>query len=325
MRAMPSPPIQVFRPGRHVDASGQALEFSAADLRATAAAYDPAVHEAPLVVGHPTQNGPAYGWDAALAFAEPTATLDATPAQVEPQFAELVRAGRFKRVSASFYTPDSPANPKPGAYYLRHVGFLGAQPPAVKGLRPAEFGEDEAGVITVDFSQEPAMPETDRTAEFAERERQLTEQATALEARQAEIAAREQRLAEQEQARHRADCLSFAEGLIKEGRVLPRERQGLVALLAGLSGEPHADFAEEGAADKPQTSADWLRGFLSRLPVQVDFSERTGAGAGDVNAKPADAEIARKARTYRDEQAKAGIAVSFAEAVDVVRKQLNQL
>jgi hypothetical protein len=42
--------------------SGQALAFSESDLQATVAAYDPAKHEAPLVVGHPTHDMPAYGW-----------------------------------------------------------------------------------------------------------------------------------------------------------------------------------------------------------------------------------------------------------------------
>ena len=58
----------------------------------------------------------------------------------------MVAAGRFKKRSASFYTPDSPNNPKPGVYYLRHVGFLGAQPPAVKGLKEVAFAEDD-GVV----------------------------------------------------------------------------------------------------------------------------------------------------------------------------------
>lgn len=65
--------------------------------------------------------------------------LNAEPHQVDPEFAEMVNAGRFKKISASFYTPDAPNNPVPGVYYLRHVGFLGAQPPAVKGLKQAEF------------------------------------------------------------------------------------------------------------------------------------------------------------------------------------------
>lgn len=158
MRRMPDPlpsmppappaearPLQIFRPGRHTAMAGQALSFSEADLAATAAAYDPALHEAPIVVGHPRDNAPAYGWIRALSAS--AAGLEAQPQQVDPAFAELVQAGRFKKISASFYAPDSPANPVPGVYYLRHVGFLGAQPPAVKGLREPSFAADEQGVV----------------------------------------------------------------------------------------------------------------------------------------------------------------------------------
>jgi hypothetical protein len=125
--------------------SGAVLGFSETDLAASAAAYDPAKHEAPLVVGHPTHDGPAYGWVKSLGFAE--GGLEAQPDQVDPDFAEMVAAGRFKKISASFYAPDSPNNPVPGVYYLRHVGFLGAQPPAVKGLRAPEFADNEQGIV----------------------------------------------------------------------------------------------------------------------------------------------------------------------------------
>lgn len=126
--------------------AGQTLDFTEADLAATVAAYDPALSEAPIVVGHPRHDAPAYGWVRALSV-NPAGGIDADPHQVDPAFAEMVSAGRFKRVSASFYAPDAPANPKPGVYYLRHVGFLGAQPPAVKGLRTPEFADGETGVI----------------------------------------------------------------------------------------------------------------------------------------------------------------------------------
>lgn len=141
--------LQIFRPGRHAAMSGAVLEFSDSDLQATAAAYDPAKHEAPLVVGHPRIDAPAYGWVKGLAFAN--RGLEAEPDQVEPAFAELVSAGRFKKISASFFAPDAPNNPVPGVYYLRHVGFLGAQPPAVKGLRNPSFAEFEEGVV--EFSE----------------------------------------------------------------------------------------------------------------------------------------------------------------------------
>lgn len=147
--------IHIFRAGRHTAMQGQSLEFSEQDLLATAKAYDPAIHEAPLVIGHPKGNAPAFGWVAGIE-ARPEG-LFAIPRQLDPAFAEQVREGRFKKVSASFYAPDSPHNPKPGVYYLRHVGFLGAQPPAVKGLEPFEFQDDGEGCITVEFSESAGL------------------------------------------------------------------------------------------------------------------------------------------------------------------------
>lgn len=140
-----SKPLHIFKSGQQTDMSGRTLNFSEADLMAAAAAYDPALHEAPIVVGHPRHDAPAYGWVKSLSFAD--GGLQAEPIQVDAAFSELVDAGRYKKISASFYTPDSPSNPVPGTYYLRHVGFLGAQPPAVKGLRAVEFAETETGIV----------------------------------------------------------------------------------------------------------------------------------------------------------------------------------
>jgi hypothetical protein len=134
-------PFQIFRPGTHTSAAGTTITFTEDDLRAAAAAYNPEVHEAPITVGHPKDNLPAYGWIKGVEFGEEG--LRAEAHQVEEAFSEMVQAGRFKKRSASFYTPDSPANPVPGVYYLRHVAFLGAQPPAIKGLKDVAFSEDE--------------------------------------------------------------------------------------------------------------------------------------------------------------------------------------
>lgn len=137
--------LQIFKPGRHTAMSGATLSFSESDLAATARAYDPALHEAPIVVGHPQVDGPAYGWVKSLAVGD--GVLNAEPNQVDPAFAEMVAAGRFKKISASFYLPDSEHNPVPGVHYLRHVGFLGAQAPAVKGLKNASFAAAETGFV----------------------------------------------------------------------------------------------------------------------------------------------------------------------------------
>ena len=138
-------PLDIFRTGRQTASSGTTLDFTEADLQACALAYDPALHEAPIVVGHPKDNAPAFGWVKSLSYKE--GNLQAEPHQVDEAFAELVRLGRYKKISASFYLPDAAANPKPGAYYLRHVGFLGAQPPAVKGLRDAAFADGDTDTV----------------------------------------------------------------------------------------------------------------------------------------------------------------------------------
>lgn len=143
--------IPLFKTGTHTAMNGQTISFADADLAASATAYDPDLHESPLVVGHPKTDAPAYGWVKGLEYAD--GELVAVPHQVNAEFEELVKSGAFKKISASFYQPNQPNNPKPGHYYLRHVGFLGAQAPAVKGLKPIEFadGVDDDGIITLEF------------------------------------------------------------------------------------------------------------------------------------------------------------------------------
>lgn len=142
-------PLHIFRPGRHKPMVGEPIEFAASQLDASAAAYDPAKWRAPLVVGHPKTNAPAYGWGDKLASLP--LGLEAEPADVAPVFAEMVNAKRFANISASFWAPDAPGNPAPGVYYLCHVGFVGAVPPAIKGLHAPDFAEAESG--GVEFSE----------------------------------------------------------------------------------------------------------------------------------------------------------------------------
>ncbi len=153
-------PLHIFRAGKHAPMNGAAIDFSDTDLKAVAANYDPASYEAPIVIGHPTLNGPAWGWVSGVSFSDGDLYADA--GQVDADFAEAVAQGRYKKISASFFTPNSPNNPSPGHYHLRHVGFLGATAPAVKGLdipsfsdKPVSFSEDDV-VITVEFSDSTA-------------------------------------------------------------------------------------------------------------------------------------------------------------------------
>lgn len=138
-------PIEIFRAGVHVDSLGTRRTFNLADLQATADAYDPARHESPLVLGHPENDRPAYGWVNSLQAA-PDGRLLMRASKLDPAFAESVKSGHYKKRSASFYQPDDPSNPVPGKWYLKHVAWLGARPPAVKGLADVVFGASELAV-----------------------------------------------------------------------------------------------------------------------------------------------------------------------------------
>jgi hypothetical protein len=137
--------LHIFMPGRHVSTAGEAIEFSDADIAATAAAYDPKIHKAPIVKGHPATDAPAQGWASGLVV-RPRG-LYAIASKVDPAFAEEVNAGRWGTVSAKFYRPDDARNPVPGVWYLRHIGMLGAEPPAVKGMDEPEFAEADDGCV----------------------------------------------------------------------------------------------------------------------------------------------------------------------------------
>ncbi|MEG1201951.1 MAG: peptidase [Comamonas sp.] len=150
--------LHIFKPGRWTTISGEAIEFSEADLAASARAYNPKLHKAPIVVGHPKTDDPAVGWAKSLTASE--RGLYITPEKVNPAFAESVQAGSYGTISAKFYRPTDASNPVPGVWYLRHVGFLGAQPPSVKGLEEPEFAEDGDGVCFqegVEFGEWDAM------------------------------------------------------------------------------------------------------------------------------------------------------------------------
>ena len=132
--------IEVFKTGTHTDATGKVKNWTEEDLDEIVKKYDPAGHEAPIVIGHPKDNAPAFGWVEGLK--REGKILLAKLKQVVPEFADMVKQGLFKKRSISLY-PDST---------LRHVGFLGAVPPAVKGLSDIAFKEDD-GAIAYEFDE----------------------------------------------------------------------------------------------------------------------------------------------------------------------------
>ncbi|AGW12835.1 hypothetical protein [Megalodesulfovibrio gigas] len=305
MAKTPPRTLTIFRSGTHTAMDGQELHFSDADLTATAAAYDPAKHEAPLVIGHPATDAPAYGWVKSLTVhpGQSGLELGATSGPVAPEFAGAVNTGFYKKISASFYPPHAKSNPVPGVYYLRHVGFLGAQPPAVKGLPPppAFADSDAEGLVTVEldgvqFSE--STPQEDTTPKNTPKDTPMDELKTlqAENARlQTELAARERLVAQHARDKVHTGHLAFCEGLAAKGKLPPGLAPVMAAALTALAlpDTPHtpnttgASTAEpqvvqfgEGSAARPlhQALAEALEGLPEAIVYGEVAPDRTGEG-----------------------------------------------
>jgi hypothetical protein len=142
--------------GRHKDSDGDFVDIDVAFLEAVVKNFNltKALHEPPAVIGHPKSDAPAYGYVANVRVNN--GRLERQFSQINPEFEEMVRTGAFKKRSDAFYLKpeDAPGGLVPA---LRHCGFLGAQPPAIKGLADIHFAEGDKEVKTVDVEVDTAI------------------------------------------------------------------------------------------------------------------------------------------------------------------------
>ena len=313
--------IEIFRAGRHIDDAGVAHHFSEADLDGMAASYNPALREAPLTVGHPKDNLPAYGWVKALGR-NASGVLTINPHKVEPQFAEMVAAGRFSKRSASFYPPQSPHNPTPGKWYLRHVAFLGAQPPAIAGLKDIQFSQGDADDGAVSFSETVTTDPVTTTQEPDDMSKELQEQLAKVQAdlaaaKEATTKAQAASFAEQARADRKAGFVSFAEAQVQAGRLLPKDKDMAVAVLDALADAQPVEFAE-GDTTRKVSPAQWLQDLIAKAMPAVSFGEFAPRGGttqiqpGSAHGK-SDAEIDQAAKAYMRQHK-----VDYSEALGAV-------
>ncbi len=131
--------IEILKTGKWKDSSGKEHIFNEEDLEAIVNNYEKRTNDAPIVVGHPKSNSPAFGWVDKLK--KEGNVLKAKIKDLVPEFVDAVKKKMYKYVSVSLY-PDN---------RLRHIGFLGGSPPAVKGLEAVQF-EGDKEYITFDFN-----------------------------------------------------------------------------------------------------------------------------------------------------------------------------
>ncbi|GJJ80621.1 hypothetical protein PcPA57_13410 [Pasteurella canis] len=324
--------MAIMKLGTHTAMDGREISFTADMLNDIATSYDPQLSEAPIVIGHPKLTAPSYGWVKQASIEGDT--LYAHVGQVEAAFADAVNEGRYKKRSASIFLPDSPGNPKPGHYYLNHIGFLGAAPPAVKGLGDVNFAASDAENAFAEFSfdiesinHQPQENPMDKTPEeiAAEKAAADKQREDDLKAREAALKAREDKVEKAEKAQKQAekaaleqDAASFASEMVSKGKVLPAQKQALIEVLVASANQP-ISFSD-GSQTVSKSSVDVIKEIISQKPM--DFSAKSneeGEEQGAVDFSDG-ASIASAASEYAAEQAQKGIVISMTDAVNHIMK-----
>ncbi len=126
--------VKAFKSGTHTDSEGQSHKWDISDIKMIAQQYNkkvsennPERHVAPVVIGHPDDKAPAWGYIEKAKAIDGKLWLKLN--DLQPEFTDAVNKGMYKMRSISLY-PD---------LGIRHLGFLGGAPPAVKGLVPYKF------------------------------------------------------------------------------------------------------------------------------------------------------------------------------------------
>ncbi|MFD2451695.1 hypothetical protein [Ideonella paludis] len=86
------------------------------------------------MIGHPKHDAPAYGWATLKRDGE---SLFAKFDDVNPSFEAGVAQGAYRNRSVAV------VKDKQHGWRVRHIGWLGAAPPAIDGLKPVQFSAAE--------------------------------------------------------------------------------------------------------------------------------------------------------------------------------------
>lgn len=287
--------IHIFSPGKQTSSQGVTREFTKKDLKQVADSYIPERHEAPILVGHEmTDKTPSWGWVKKVKMKG-----DRLYAEVEfsPLMDEYIENGLYKKVSASFYSPESKINPEPGQWSLRHVAMLGAQPPAVKGLSGFAYSELSEGEGVLDFAVEmkltpdqvfdkdlgPTLKEDTAPLEFLKTKLDEARQEMATENKKSEELEAQ---AESQQPEVAAQGEEFAE---KDGKKkAPAGKQGAEEAEEEVSEDENVDMASSCGKKKNYKEGD-------------DSADHAGSCDSKKNYKEGDKDaVDHKSKKYKE-------------------------
>lgn len=277
--------LPIFKTGSHIDSKGRSYDATREKLDQIATANSGI--DVPFAIGHPKDTSPAYGW--ANEFKRVGEILYAKPFQVLPEFEAWVRKGLWKKISPSIRSDGK----------LNHIGFLGAQAPAIEGLT-AEFGATDSAmafefsaadmsvVAAPDASASAASGISDPAQDKKEggtmdKDETVEGLSSKLKQEQERTAQLETQLKAERLAKQRSEFSAFLDTDAMKTRITPAMRPSILGLMEFMASADAFEFsAADGQTVKKSPIDVFKTEILSRLAVQVDtqeFARHDTAGA----------------------------------------------
>lgn len=302
--------FDVFRCGTHTDRFGREVTITRDDIDAAIDSYKK--DSAPIVVGHPSLNAPAFGWIGA--FRRVGDLVQAKASTVADEFADLVNRKLYKNRSLSF---------GPGMHF-RHVGFLGAQPPAVKGLKDIQFSQEEE-IVSVEFAEQTAdsmqqtadtrnaagdmpeaKPESEDKDEFVSALREIRAE---LDRCRQESERLRQELENVNAQKRAADFSSYTQELVNDGRLPKAYQKNICEFMECLQSKGVYEFSE-GA----EPIVERFKRVLKEILKPVEFAEIATPQAVKT-ATPTAKDLASQIRSARAELAAQGVSANVSQVM----------
>lgn len=299
--------MELFRAGSQTDSSGHTKEWTEKDLDKIVSQFKSEGDEVPATLGHKVTDAPAFAWFKKVW--RDGNTLFGEMGDIVPEFATMLKNKMFKNRSIAL-RPD---------LSLRHIAFLGAERPAIKGLENFAFKAEDEEFTTIEFSEndetiltaiketitnlftKELKPEDSEMAELEEAKLKIaeleksngefSEKVKTLESEKEtiskELETEKNTFSEYKENQVKSEFSAYLDKQIEAGKIFPANKEANLKLMLSLNGQESLDYAE-GDETVKKSQVDVFKANLESAKEVINFSEtatKDKSASGDASVE----------------------------------------
>jgi hypothetical protein len=279
-----SKPIELFYAGTHTDFRRKVVTIGSRDLEQSVNWFNANKQTLPLVVGHPDSEDDHFGLATKLAINNGRVVITEVDG-LDRSFRKIVNSGELPRVSAKIRLQGHPSNRSNGIEF-QHAGFFGKSRVALDRLKEASFSEfnnlefyfncmdkkKTAAYMDDEDMDDEDMEEMTPEEKAAAKKKKMAKTAE-MAAHEAEVVAFQAEKAAFKRAR---EIEPVVEEWVREGKITPASKSGLVAVFAALPEDLEVSFSDADGEESTQTASEFLSEFMEALPKTIIYGEVSG-------------------------------------------------